>query len=107
MKITTIKQQLKNPERVSIFVDEKYSFSLSLDELITHKLKKDQELSQADVKRLKKISTDGKLRIRALEWLMIRPHSTRELRDYLRRKKAEPELTDRLVEEFTAKKYLN
>jgi hypothetical protein len=33
MKITAIKQQVKNPERVSIFVDGKYEFSLSLDEL--------------------------------------------------------------------------
>ena len=34
MKITAIKAQVKNPERVSIFVDDKYSFSLSLDELV-------------------------------------------------------------------------
>jgi hypothetical protein len=33
MKITAIKQQVKNPERVSVFIDEKYEFSLSLDEL--------------------------------------------------------------------------
>ena len=107
MKITSIKQQVKNPERVSIFVDGKYEFSLSLDELVKHKLKNNDELDKADVKRFKKISADGKLRGRALEWLMNRPHSEREFRDYLYRKKAEPEQIGRLVEEFVDKGYLD
>src|SRR4051812_3257512 len=107
MKITSLKQQIKNPERVSIFVDGKYSFSLSLDELVKHKLVKEQELSEAQVKKFKKISEDGKLRARSLEWLLNRPHSTREFKDYLYRKKADPELSEQLIKEFSAKKYLD
>jgi regulatory protein len=107
MKITSIKQQVKNPERVSIFVDGKYEFSLSLDELVKYKLKNNDELDNAAVKRYKKISADGKLRARALEWLMNRPHSEREFRDYLYKKKVEPEQIDALVEEFTGKGYLD
>jgi regulatory protein len=107
MKITAIKQQVKNQERVSIFVDGKYEFSLSLDELVKYKLKNNDELGAADVKKFKKISADGKLRARALEWLMNRPHSEREFRDYLYRKKVEPEQIDSLVNEFTEKGYLD
>lgn len=107
MKITALKQQIKNPERVSIFVDEKYSFSLSLDELVKYKLKKDQELSPGDEKKYKKISEDGKLRTRALEWLLNRPHSIREFKDYMYRKKADPQLTESLIKEFSAKSYLD
>jgi regulatory protein len=107
MKITSIKQQVKNSERVSIFLDGKYSFSLSLDELVTHKLKNNDELSEADAKKFKKISDDGKLRARSLEWLMNRPHSEREFRDYLYRKKAAPEQIESLVNEFSEKGYLD
>lgn len=107
MKITALKQQIKNPQRVSVFVDEKYSFSLSLDELVKYKLKKDNELSQADVKKFKKLSADGKLRARALEWLLNRPHSIREFKDYLYRKKADPDTTQSLVTEFSSRKYLD
>lgn len=107
MKITALKQQVKNTGRVSIFVDGKYEFSLSLDELVKYKLKKDDEFSPADVKKYKKISADGKLRARALEWLLNRPHSEREFRDYLYRKKAEKEQIDNLVDEFTQKGYLD
>src|SRR3990167_2417724 len=106
MKISSIKQQVKNPERVSIFVDDKYSFSLSLDELVGQKLKKDKELGAADVKRLKKLSDDGILRARSLEWLLNRPHSICEFEDYLYRKKADPELSEALIQEFSERNYL-
>lgn len=107
MKITAIKQQTKNRERVSIFLDEKYSFSLSLDELVKYKLKNGDDLDAADVKKYKKISEDGKLRARALEWLLNRPHSIREFKDYLYRKKADPQLGESLIAEFSQKKYLD
>ena len=107
MQITVLKQQLKNPERVSVFVDNKYAFSLSLDELVSEKLINNQELSATQLKRLKKLSADGKLKNRALAWLLNRPHSERELRDYLRRKKAEQDLSDKLVKELTKKGYLD
>ena len=107
MKITSLKQQVKNAERVSIFVDGEYVFSLSLDELVKYKLRNGDELTPADIKKFKKISADGKLRARALEWLLNRLHSEREFRDYLYRKKAEPEQIDNLVAEFTNKAYLD
>src|SRR5581483_11901484 len=107
MKLTSIKQQVKNPERVSIFVEGKYEFSLSLDELVKYKLRNGDELEKSDLKRFKKISADGKLRGRALEWLLSRPRSQREFRDYLYRKKTEPEQIDSLSGEFTEKGYLD
>jgi len=107
MKITAIRQQVKNPERVSVFIDGKYEFSLSLDEVVKHKIKNNDEIDKAGVKKFKKISADGKLRARVLEWLLNRPHSERELRDYLYRKKIEPEQTDSLVKEMTERGYLD
>ena len=107
MKITAIKQQVKNPERVSIFVDELYSFSLSLSELVDQKLKKGLELSDADIKRLKKLSEDGKLKLKTLNWLLMRPHSEREFKDYLKRKKADSELIESWTLEFRRRSYLD
>lgn len=107
MKITSIKQQVKNPERASIFIDGKYALSLSLSELVAEKLKIGQEINEAEVKRLKKLSDDGKLKGRALEWVMNRPRSIREFKDYLYRKKAEPEQIQSLTDEFITKNYLN
>ena len=106
-KITAIKAQLKNENRVSIFVENKYSFSLTLDQLLEQKLKKDREIDDARIKELKKLSDEGKLKARALEWLMNRPHSRREFRDYMFKKQAEKELMIAWEEEFAQKNYLN
>ncbi len=105
--ITSIKQQVKNPERASIFLDGKYSFSLTLNELVAEKLKIGQEIDEAEHKRLKKMSDDGKLRARALEWVISRPRSLREFRDYMFRKKADPDLSGRLQAEFLERGYLD
>lgn len=107
MTISAIKQQIKNPQRVSFFVDGKYSFSLSFSEMLEYKLKVGLELNEADIKRLTKVSADGKLKARALEWLLSRPHSIKEFNDYLSRKKTDTDLIYNLSQEFIAKKYLN
>lgn len=107
MVISAIKAQVKNPNRVSIFIDGKYSFSLNLDELLEAKLKTGQELSSLELKKLQQLSSDGKLRMRAFEWLMIRPRSTRELKDYLRKKQAGEELSERIVADAQKRNYQN
>lgn len=107
MTVTAIKAQVKNESRVSIFVDGKYSFSLTLDQLLDEKIKKDDEIDEIRLKYLIKLSDEGKIKQRALEWLMNRPHSERELRDYLYRKKTDKDFINNLVDEFIEKKYLN
>lgn len=98
---------MKNPDRVSIFIEDKYSFSLTLDQLLELKLKKNQELSEEEVVQFKKLSDEGKQKMRAIEWLMGRPHSIREFREYGFRKKIEKDLVEAWIEEFRAKKYLD
>ena len=107
MKITAIKAQVKSDDRVSVFVDDKYSFSLTLDQLLDQKLKKGYELDHTEIQNLKKLSDEGKLKQRTLEWVLGRPHSTKEFRDYLYQKKADKDLIDAWVDDFTEKKYLD
>jgi regulatory protein len=107
VKITAIKAQVKNENRVSVFVDNKYSFSLNLDQLLEQKIKKGDEIDEQQTKNLKKLSEDGKIKQRALEWLLSRPHSTKELRDYLYKKKTDKELIEEIVNDFIEKRYLN
>jgi regulatory protein len=107
MKITALKQQVKKPERVSVFVDDKYEFSLSLSEVVKYGVKNGLEIDEADLKKYKKLSEDGKVSARALEWVLNRPHSIREFRDYMFRKKADLDLTEKLINQFSKQKYLD
>jgi len=97
MKITEIKAQVKVPGRFSIFVDGKYTFSLSDTALLEEKLHVGQGLDAAEVKRLKQVSSDDKLYGQALRYVAIRPRSEWEIRSYLQRKSAPPALADQIL----------
>lgn len=107
MKITAVKQQKKDKNRASIFIDGKYSLSLTIDQLLDEKIKVGQIIEPDVLKLLKKKSADGKIRMRVIEWLCIRPRSEKELRDYLRKKNIDEDYTRQLILEMQNKKYLS
>lgn len=86
MKITSISAQSKNPDRVNISVDGKYRFSLDIYQVVDLGIKVGNEYSEAELAELETESQFGKLYARALEYCLMRPHSSREVRDYLYRK---------------------
>lgn len=107
MRITAIKAQQRNVERVSIYLDGKYAFSLTQVQLLECKLFVGKELSDDDVATLKRESDYGKLLERVMNYVMIRPRSIREVRDYLWRKKAEPNTAASVIARLETRGYLN
>jgi len=107
MKITAINSQKKRDDRVSVFVDKKYSFSLSKAQLKDEGLESGQELSEPKLRSLKQASEDGKLFDRLLAWLARRPRSIWEVRDYLRRKQAPDDLADKFIAQLEELNYVN
>jgi len=101
MKITAIKQQVKQQGRYSIFVEGKYSFSLSEGALLESKIASGQELTPQQVKEFKKLSGDDKLYNQALRYSVMRPRSTWEMEQYLQRKKADPLLSQYILNKLT------
>ena len=112
--ITSIKLSPKNENRVNIFVDEKFAFSLDISQVVDFKLKVGKTLSEKELKDLKKASNYGKLYQRTLEWVLSSPRSVRETRDYLKKKQFEKKeygITDedieKVLETLIVKKYLD
>lgn len=86
MKITGIGAQAHNPDRVNVSIDGVYRFSLNISQLTDLGVKVGRELDGAELIVLETESQFGKLYARALEYSLMRPHSIREVRDYLYRK---------------------
>lgn len=107
MKITQLKKQLHDKNRVSIFVDDSYAFSLTLDQVLDEKIKKGIDIDDSQLERLRRLSDERKIRDRTLEWLLSRPHAEREVRTYLLRKKVSSEVAEAIVQDFTEKGYLD
>lgn len=107
MQITKITAQVKQPGRYSVFVDEKYAFSLSDTALLESKLVPGQELSKEALEDWKQTSLDDKLLGRALQYAMIRPRSRWEMESYLKRKKASTPLVNLILNKLSSLGMLN
>ena len=110
-KITDLKQGVRNPDRVNVYVDGKFLFSLDVSQVVDLGVKVGLEISENELIELKRASEFGKLYQRALEWVLVRPRSVRETSDYLYKKIFEKKLDknyiDRIIDRLKAKKYLD
>ncbi len=86
LKITELRQGVKNPNRVNVFLNGKFSFSLDVAQIVDLGIKVGREVSSEELADFKKASEFGKIYQRTLEWVLMRPRSVRETRDYLFRK---------------------
>ena len=120
MKITALKAQLRDKNRVNVSVDGSYRFSLEIAQVIDLGIKTNNEYTEEELLQLEIESQYGKVYARALEYVFVRPRSQRELRDYLRRKMLDkrdqhgnirrgisPELADRVFDRLVDKGHLN
>ncbi len=84
--ITDIKEAVRDQDRLNIYIDGKFFCSLALSQVVDLKLKIGRVLTDEELVELKRASEFGKLYQRALEYALLRPHSQKELRDYLKKK---------------------
>lgn len=107
MKITAIKQQVKRQGRYSIFVDEKYAFSLSESALLDQRIIVGQEVSPDDLKAFKDASKFDKAYNLTLAYVARRPRSEWELHDYFKRKEIDEEAGEVILERLKRFGYVN
>ena len=86
LKITAMRQGVKNPDRVNVFINGKYELSLAVAQVVDYRLKIGKIISSEELGELKQASMYGKLYQRTLEWALIRPRSVKETKEYLMRK---------------------
>lgn len=120
MKITAITVQARDKNRVNVSVDGKYKFSLDIFQLGDLGVKVGKEYTEKELTDLEEESQFGKLYMRTLEYSLMRPHSQREVRDYLYRKTRDTrtklgavkkgvskELTERVFDRLVQKGYVD
>ena len=95
LSVTELKAGVKNPERVNVYVNGKYTLSLDVAQVVDYKLKIGMVIDEEKLEELKKASEFGKEYQRALEWVLMRPRSEREVRDYLAKRRMTKEAKKR------------
>jgi regulatory protein len=94
MRITALQPQMKNPERINVFVDGHFALSVNMLIIERMALEVEQELSAEQLEELRSEAELQQALDRALNYLTYRPRSRQELRHYLRGKGTPPELIE-------------
>lgn len=97
--ITALKPQVKDPERVSVFLDG--AFACGLAAAVAAGLRVGQTLSAADLARLEQNEQAYRARERVLRLLARRPYSAAEIGRYLRRHQFEDEIIRAVVDDLS------
>ncbi|MBR6810956.1 RecX family transcriptional regulator [Candidatus Saccharibacteria bacterium] len=84
--ITDIKQAVRDENRVNIYIDNKFFCSLDISQVVDYHLKIGKVLTEEELQDIRRASDFGKFYSRALEYVLSRPHSAKEIRDYLKKK---------------------
>ena len=85
--VTDMREALRSPNRVNIYVDYNFAFSLDISQVVDFKLKIGRILEPNELEDMRRASEFGKLYATALEWVLMRPRSVKETRDYLKKKR--------------------
>lgn len=101
MKITKITEQLKSSSRYSVFVDDKYAFSLSDTALLASGIASGQAISEAELAKLRKLSLDDKAYAKTLRFAAMRQRTNWEVCQYMARLDVSPPLVETILNKLT------
>jgi regulatory protein len=82
-EVTALKQGLRDPSRVNVFLNGKFAFSMSAEEVITRHLHVGQLLSESEVSSLTHVSDQEKVFGKIVNFISFRPRSVKEIKDRL------------------------
>lgn len=113
MQITKLEAGKKNPQKINVYIDDKFAFNIDALEIANAKLLVGKELTKDNVRNFKSISSTAKLYEYCLKLISRRPRSESEVRFkiYYISKKWSKEYSEETIESIIDKlkkhSYLN
>jgi regulatory protein len=90
MKITRLKRGVRNAQKIAIYVDSKYTFSVLESILVDENLYIDKEITEVDLDRIRELSEALEIKVKLINLISRRPRSEKEITQYI----AKQRLTD-------------
>ena len=103
--ITALTAQVKNPDRVNVFIDGAFAVGLALS--VAAGLRIGQEISQSELEQLDQRDEVHRARERVLRLLARRPYSSAEISRYLRRHQMDDEIIQNVIDDLTEAKLID
>jgi len=92
---------------IKVYVDKKFAFTLSPNEVVEHRLNKGTNLSIKKLSSLQERGNYEKYYLKSLNLISYRPRSKHEIMNYLSRQSVASENISKIIETLTGQGYLN
>lgn len=103
--ITALTTQVKDPNRVNVFIDGDFACGLALE--VAAALQVGRQITQAELEQLDKRDEIHRGRERVLRLLARRPYSSAEISRYLRRHQYDDEAIKNIIDDLTDVKLID
>jgi regulatory protein len=100
MPIVTAIKFKEDKNMVDVYLDGKFGLRMDFESFYKQKLKVEQVLSSKDVNKLKRKSKFQNIYQRLIKFSNLRPRSKKEVELWLRRKKVDPKMDEKLIKKL-------
>lgn len=107
MKVTKIEKQRSNDNLNSVYIDNKFAFSLNDEDLIKFKIKPECEINQRDYEYILEYIVYLKAKTKAYNLLAYKARTEKELRDKLLKENYNNDIIDRIIDLLKKYNYIN
>ena len=107
MKITSVEKNKKNRNRVSVFIEGRYGFSISEEDFLCLNLYEKKEITPEEMDYVNNEILFREAKALAVKYLALRLRSEGELRIKLRQEDYSHELIESVIEEVRSLGYIN
>jgi len=107
MVITSIEVQKRNKNRRSVFLDNKYSFSVDEEDVIRLDLYEGKEISEQDIDDINRICNFSKAKRQALNYITYKMRTAYEVQNMLRQKGFDEPVVKDVVDNLIELDYIN
>lgn len=107
MKITSVERNRKNRDRLSVYIDGRFAFTISENNFLSLNLYEDLELSEETISYIKDTLNFLEAKAKAIRFLSIKLRTEKEVRDKLHETGYDYECAEKVVNELKAIGYIN
>jgi regulatory protein len=104
-RITSLRFQKHSPDRVNVYLDDRFAFGLPAVEAA--RLRVGQTLEEREIESLRSLDVEQKAYDRAARFLACRPRSEAEVRRRLERSETDPDVIEAVIGRLKTQGYLD
>jgi regulatory protein len=106
-EITSIEVQKNDNKRANLYLDDKFFSGISIELCVKHSLKKGMEIDENFLNSLIVEDEKGKALDKAVNYISSNLKTTRQIREYLKKKNYNPQTVDYVIGKMQEYKYLD